>query len=126
LPKPLQFVSTDGFVIFVGKNNRQNEELTLKTAANGDMWMHTKNIPGSHVVIRCLGKNIPEDTLRDAAMLAAWYSKGRDSGLVPVDYTIKKNVKKPGGAKPGMVVYENYKTVYVAPDADIIKKLVTI
>ena len=120
--KPLQFVSADGFTIYVGKNNRQNEELTLRTAAGADMWMHVKNIPGSHVVIKSLGKPIPDDTLRDAAMLAAWFSKARDSQLTPVDYTLKKNVKKPGGTRPGTVIYDNYKTAYITPDENILKK----
>ncbi|MDR1531638.1 MAG: NFACT family protein [Clostridiales bacterium] len=114
--QPLRFMSADGFEIFVGKNNRQNDELTLRFADSGDIWLHTKEIPGSHVIIRTGGKPVPDSTLAEAAKLAARFSKARDSSHVPVDYTARKNVKKPNGAKPGMVIYENYRTAYVTPD----------
>jgi predicted ribosome quality control (RQC) complex YloA/Tae2 family protein len=123
--KPYCYLSSDGFRIYVGKNNRQNDELTLKFANGGDYWLHTKEIPGSHVIIKTGGVSVPERTLNEAAMLAAFYSKARDSSLVPVDYTMKKNVKKPSGAKPGMVIYETNKTAYVTPDERIVASLKT-
>ncbi|MDI3534337.1 MAG: hypothetical protein PWQ82_702 [Thermosediminibacterales bacterium] len=114
--EPLQFISKQGFIILVGRNNQQNDFLTMKTARPDDIWMHTKEIPGAHVIIRSKGNlNIPEETLYEAANLAAFYSKGRHSSNVAVDYTQKKNVRKPKGAKPGMVIYDNYKTIYVTP-----------
>ena len=114
--KPLHFVSKDGFDIYVGKNNTQNDYVTTKLANSQDIWFHTKNIHGSHTVIKLgLDKNVPESTMREAAQLAAYYSKARESSQVPVDYCPVKNVKKPNGAKPGMVIYEGYNTVYVSP-----------
>lgn len=114
LSKPLHFISSDGLDIFVGKNNYQNDYLTLKFAEKHDTWMHAKDIPGSHVIIKKFGE-IPEKTLMEAANLAAYYSKGKDSSKVPIDYTEVKNVKKPSGAKPGMVIYYTNKTIYVTP-----------
>ncbi len=113
---PLRFKSSDGFDIYVGKNNRQNDYLTLKFAQSNDVWLHTKNIPGSHVIIKRNGRDIPDRTLEEAATLAAWHSKAKMSANVQVDYTIVKNVSKPSGAKPGMVVYVNYNTAVVMPD----------
>ena len=114
--KPMYFKSSDGFDIYVGKNNTQNDILTLKFANSGDIWFHTKNIHGSHVIIKLgIEKNVPERTMREAACLAAYYSKARNSSQVPVDYTEVRNVKKPNGAKPGMVIYNSYNTVYVTP-----------
>ncbi|MDR3240150.1 MAG: NFACT family protein [Clostridiales bacterium] len=113
--KPLRYVSTDGFDIYVGKNNRQNDDLTLRFAAASDLWLHTKEIPGSHVIIRANGKPVSETAVLEAARLAALHSKAKHSSQVPVDYALKKNVKKPAGAKPGMVIYESQKTVYVTP-----------
>ena len=101
--KPNKFISSDGFTILVGKNNKQNDYLTLRIADPEDIWMHTKNIPGSHVIIKCAGVEVPDSTLLEGAMLAAYFSKGRMSSQVPVDYTMKKHVKKPSGSKPGMV-----------------------
>ena len=122
--KPMHFISSDGFHIFVGKNNKQNDELTLKFARNQDIWLHTKTIPGSHTIIRVGNKeNVPDSTLMEAAMLATYFSKGRFSSNVAIDYTTIKNVKKPSGAKPGMVIYENYKTLYVTPKEDLVQKL---
>ncbi|NLO81795.1 MAG: fibronectin/fibrinogen-binding protein [Clostridiales bacterium] len=121
--KPYHFVSSDGFDIYVGKNNHQNDQLTLKTAAHNDIWLHTKNIPGSHVIIKTEGRQVPERTLIEAGMLAAYFSKGRESSRVPVDYCPRKNVKKPNGARPGMVIYERYNTLYVTPSEEEIKKL---
>lgn len=116
LSEPLRFKSSDGLDIFVGKNNRQNDQLTLKQASSNDVWLHTKNIPGSHVIIRKSAGEIPENTLKEAAMLAAWHSKARMSSNVPVDFTPVRNVSKPSGAKPGMVIYVNYRTISVTPD----------
>ena len=116
---PKEFQSTDGFAILVGRNNRQNDRLTLKTAAKTDVWLHTKDIHGSHVIIRAEGQPVSETAIRQAAALAAYHSKARESTNVPVDYTLVKNVSKPAGAKPGMVIYVRNKTVYVDPSADI-------
>lgn len=114
--KPLHFVSSDGFDIYVGKNNTQNDYLTVKFANSGDLWFHTKQIHGSHTIIKLgVNKDIPDTTVLEAAELAAYYSKARESSGVPVDYTQIKNVKKPNGAKPGMVIYEGYNTLYVTP-----------
>lgn len=112
--KPIHYVSTDGIDIYIGKNNYQNDYLTLKFADKHDTWLHTKNIPGSHVIIKKFGQ-IPDSTLEEAAALAAYYSKAKDSSKVPVDYTEVKNVKKPSGAKPGMVIYYTNKTIYTQP-----------
>ncbi len=120
---PLHFISSDGFDIYVGKNNVQNDELTLKTAHSTDIWMHTKNIPGSHVIIISRGAEIPDTTLTEAATLAAYYSKAQNSALVPVDYTQRKNVHKPNGAKPGFVIYDTNKTAYITPDEEAVKKI---
>jgi len=114
--KPMHFVSSDGFDIYVGKNNTQNDYLTLRFANSSDIWFHTKNIHGSHTVIKLgINKDVPKTTMVEAAQLAAYYSKARESSQVPVDYTQIKNVRKPNGAKPGMVIYENYNTIYVTP-----------
>lgn len=121
--KPMHYISSEGFDIYVGKNNIQNDELTLRFASSNDMWLHTKDIPGSHIIIKTKGFGIPDETIREAACLAAFYSKGRNSSNVPIDYTLKKNVRKPNGAKPGMVIYEENKTLYVTPDEEIIKSI---
>lgn len=120
---PMKYMSTEGFEILVGKNNRQNDYLTMVFACSEDLWLHTKNIPGSHVIIKSAGRRIPDKTIIEAANLAAFYSKAKYSSNVPVDYTEKKNVRKPKGAKPGMVIYDNFKTIYVTPSPDIIEKL---
>jgi len=113
--KPLRFTSSDGFEMYVGKNNTQNDQLTLRTAKNHDIWLHTKDIAGSHVIIITGGAEPPETTILEAANLAAYFSKGRDSSRVPVDYVQRKYVRKPNGAKPGYVIYDRHKTVYVTP-----------
>lgn len=112
---PLTFTSGEGFSILVGRNNRQNDKLTLKTANNNDIWFHTKNIPGSHTIIVTDGKTPGEQTILEAAQLAAYHSRAKDSAQVPVDYTQVRYVSKPQGAKPGMVIYKNNKTLYVTP-----------
>ncbi len=120
--KPHHYISDDGFDIYVGKNNIQNDELTLKFASKKDTWLHTKDIAGSHVIIKSNGKEIPKTTLVLAAKLAALHSKGKDSSNVPVDYTLVKHVSKPSGAKFGMVIYVNNKTLYVTPDEKEIER----
>lgn len=117
--EPIKIISVDGYEILIGRNNRQNDELTLKSAYSTDLWFHTKEIPGSHTIIRTRGTGeAPEPTMMQAAKLAAYYSKARNSSKVPVDYTLIKNVKKPNGAKPGMVIYDRYNTVYVTPSEE--------
>lgn len=111
----IKYISSKGNVIMVGKNNKQNDYLTLRLADNEDLWFHTKDIPGSHVLIKCAGKEVSEEEIFEAATLAAYYSRAKLSSNVPVDYTLKKNVKKPSGAKPGLVIYEKNKTIYVTP-----------
>ncbi|WP_458413951.1 Rqc2 family fibronectin-binding protein [Schinkia sp. CFF1] len=115
------YLSSDGAEIIVGKNNKQNEYVTNKLARRDEIWLHTKDIPGSHVVIR---EEAPsEQTLLEAATIAAFFSKAKDSSSVPVDYTKIRHVKKPSGAKPGFVIYENQTTLYVTPDEDLILQL---
>ncbi|MCU5687715.1 NFACT RNA binding domain-containing protein [Bacillus cereus] len=116
-----KYVASDGTEIFVGKNNKQNDYLTTKFARRDEIWLHTKDIPGSHVVIRSLEP--AEETLLEAAKIAAYYSKAKESSSVPVDFTKIRHVKKPSGAKLGFVTYDNQQTVYVTPDADTVMKL---
>lgn len=116
---PLRFLSPDGWEIFVGKNNKQNDYVTFKLGRGQDVWLHTKDIPGSHVILRVQHAEIPPDTLEMAAKLAAYFSKSRTSSQVPVDYTLRKHVHKPSGAKPGFVIYEHQRTLYVTPDEAI-------
>ena len=115
--KPFHYISSDGFHIYVGKNNYQNDELTFKTASGNDWWFHAKGMPGSHVIVKTEGKELPDRTFEEAARLAAYYSKGREQEKVEIDYLQKKNVKKPNGAKPGFVVY--YTNFSMAIDSDI-------
>ncbi|MBU9720408.1 MULTISPECIES: Rqc2 family fibronectin-binding protein [Bacillaceae] len=115
------YVSSEGIDVFVGKNNKQNEYLTNRLARQNDTWLHTKDIPGSHVVIR--SEEFGNDTLMEAANLAAYFSKARSSSQVPVDYTLIRHVKKPNGSKPGYVIYDNQTTVYVTPDEEVVRKL---
>mgnify|MGYP005963714577 FL=1 len=113
--KPMHYISSDGFDMYVGKNNIQNDELTFKFATGGDWWFHAKQMPGSHVIVKSDGKELPDKTYEEAAALAAYYSKGRDLEKVEVDYVLKKEVKKPAGAKPGFVVYyTNYSLIAIA------------
>ncbi len=121
--KPMEFRSSEGFPIRVGRNNRQNDELTLKQSQKGDLWLHVQKLPGSHVVIQCAGEQPGDDTITEAAMLAVWYSQARNSHQVPVDVTPVKQIKKPAGAKPGMVIYHQYRTVYVTAEEPVIKQL---
>ena len=112
---PLEFASPEGFTILIGRNNKQNDMLTTKLAEKTDIWLHTKNITGSHVIIRAEGKEIPDETIVYAARLAAFHSRAKNSSQVPVDYVPVKLVKKPAGAKPGMVIFTGNRTLYVTP-----------
>ena len=119
----MEFRSSSGMRIRVGRNNRENDVLTLKEAFKTDMWLHTQKIHGSHVVISAEGGEIDDRTIKEAAVLAALYSQGKDGANVPVDYTLVKYVKKPSGARPGMVIYTDYRTVYVTPDEKLAESL---
>ena len=121
--KPMEFRSSAGLTILVGKNNSQNDRLTLKDADKRDIWLHVQKLHGSHVILKTGGVEPDETSLTEAAMLAAWFSQGKDSGQVPVDYTPVRVVKKPAGAKPGFVVYNTYSTMYVTPAEELVKKL---
>jgi predicted ribosome quality control (RQC) complex YloA/Tae2 family protein len=121
--RPREFCTSTGFRVLVGRNNRQNDKLTLKDADHRDLWFHTQKIHGSHVILCTEGRTVDDDTLVEAAKIAAYYSQARESGNVPVDYTQVKYVKKPAGARPGMVIYPTYQTVNVTPDAALVKKL---
>lgn len=115
LSAPMRFTTSEGFTVLVGRNNRQNDRLTMKLAGNNDIWFHTKNIPGSHTVLLTEGKQPTPRAMEEAAILAASHSRAKSSAQVPVDYTQIRNVSKPQGAKPGMVIYVNYKTIFVDP-----------
>ena len=121
--KPFHYRSSDGFDIFAGKNNLQNDLLTLKTAFKSDIWFHTQKIHGSHVILVADGREPTDQAMTEAAMIAAYHSKARQSSLVPVDYTPVRQVKKPAGAKPGMVIYHVYQTAYVTPDEAAVERL---
>ena len=116
--RPFSFTAPDGTQILVGKNNYQNDILTFKTAHHNDIWLHTTNIPGSHVIIRCENTPVQEETLLLAASLSAYFSQAQDSSKVPVDYTRCRYVKKPSGAKPGFVIFTNQKTLYITPEKE--------
>lgn len=116
--QPLRFKSQNGLDVLVGRNNRQNDRVTFKIGRPDDMWLHVKEIPGSHVIIKNQGGEIPEQTIEEAALLAAYYSKAQNGENVPVDCTLRKHVRKPRGAKPGMVIYDHQKTLYVSPKLD--------
>ena len=123
MSKPHHFISSDNYHIYVGKNNKQNDYLTLKLANKNDIWLHTKDIPGSHVIIKTENKEVPDNTLYESALLAAFHSKAKNSKNVPVNYTYKKYVKKPNGAKPGMVIYENNNTIFINPSKTEVDKM---
>lgn len=120
---PMEYMTTDGFRVLVGRNNMQNDKLSLKTASKADMWLHTQKIPGSHVIIVSDNKEISDDAIVEAAEIAAYHSKARDAKLVPVDYTYVKHLKKPQGAPPGKVIYHIYYSVNVTPDKEKIDKM---
>lgn len=122
---PYRFISSDGFEIRVGRNNKQNDKLTCKDSEKLDIWLHVKDITGSHVIISTKGGEVPDETIMQAAQIAAYYSSARSSSQVPVDYTLVKYVKKPNGAKPGMVIFTNNRTLYVKPDEGLVERLRT-
>ena len=117
---PMRFESTDGFPIYVGRNNRQNDELTFRSARKDDIWLHAQKVHGSHVIIACAGQSVPDDTITQAAQLAAYYAETKGGQNIAVDVTPVKQVKKPANGKPGMVIYHTYRTVYANPYADIV------
>ena len=119
----MSFVSSDGFEILVGRNNSQNDELTTKTARRTDIWLHTKSVHGSHVIISCEGLTPPEKTIEEAASLAVYFSQGREGGKTAVDYTMVRFVKKPSGALPGKVIYTDYNTIMAEADEQLIETL---
>jgi len=126
LTSPQHYISSDNFNVYVGKNNRQNDYVTLKLAHKEDLWLHVQNMPGSHVIIKSEGKDIPTTTLEEAGNLAAYFSKGKNSKHVAVDYTPRKNVRKPKNAKTGMVIYDNFKTIIIDPSIDTIQKMTKV
>ena len=121
--RPLHYLSSDGYDIYVGKNNYQNDELTFQSASGGDWWFHAKGIPGSHVIVRARGEELPHRVYEEAGRLAAYYSKNREADKVEIDYTERRNIKKPGGAKPGFVVYYTNYSLMAAPVIDGLKLL---
>ena len=120
---PWEFCTSSGLRVLAGRNNRQNDKLTLKDADRRDLWLHTQKIHGSHVILRCAGRTPSEEDIAEAAMVAAWFSQARESGNVPVDYTEVRNVKKPAGGRPGMVIYTTCRTVNVTPEAAAVERL---
>ena len=120
---PLRFRSEDGFEILVGRSNLQNDELTTKLGRRTDYWLHTQQIHGSHVLIRCEGEPPSQTAIEQAAVIAAYYSQGRGGGKIPVDYTMLRFVRKPSGALPGKVIYTDYKTITVQSDEELVRKL---
>lgn len=120
---PIRYMSDDGFVILVGRNNKQNDRLTLKEASKKDLWLHVTKRPGSHVIIESQGKEIPPATIEQAAILAVYHSSARDSGLTAVDFTFVRYVSKPQGSKPGMVIYTDQTTIFVRPDVRLAERL---
>lgn len=123
LSKPYHYISSDGYHIYVGKNNFQNEEVTFHIADGGDIWMHAKNVPGSHVIIKTGGKEVPDRVYEEGGRLAAYYSKGRESDKVEIDYIQRKQVKKPAGGKPGFVIYHTNYSLMAAPDITGLDKI---
>lgn len=122
--RPYKFISSDGYVMYAGRNNKQNDALTLKSAMKSDLWLHTKNVPGSHVIVECNGlDSLPDRVINEAASIAAYLSKAKDSMNVPVDYAEVRFVKKPPGAAPGRVIYTNFYTAYINPDEELYNKL---
>jgi predicted ribosome quality control (RQC) complex YloA/Tae2 family protein len=130
ISQPMRFRSSDGFIFRAGRNNRQNDLLTMKMASKNDLWLHAQKIPGCHVIIDrrdaahgARDGEVPERTLYEAAAVAAWFSAAKTGPKVPVDYTAVKYVKKPQSAKPGMVIYDKFKTILVEPDGELAEKL---
>ena len=121
--KPMHFKTRDGFDVYVGRNNIMNDKLTMKTAKNYDTWFHVQSAAGSHVICETSGKQISDEAIHDCAVIAAYFSKARESSNVAVDYTLVKNIRKPNGAKPGFVVYDPYKTEFATPTIDEVESL---
>ena len=125
--KPVQLnyyrYSFDGIDILAGKNNLANDNLTFKNARSEEWWFHARNIPGSHIIVKSKAEQLDDKTVEAAAMIAAWHSKGKNNTKVEIDYTKRKNVKKPGSAAPGMVIYERHQSITVAPDAALAASL---
>ena len=121
--RPFHYLSSDGFHIYVGKNNYRNEELDFKFASGGDWWFHAKGAPGSHVIVKSGGDELPDRTFEEAGRLAAYYSKNRGADKVEIDYIQKKHVKKPNGAKPGFVVYYTNYSLVIDSDISNIKNV---
>ena len=122
--KPLHYISSDGFHMYVGKNNYQNDELTFKVANTGDWWFHAKDMPGSHVIVKKeQAQELPDATFEEAARLAAYYSSGRTDSKVEIDYTTRGNIKKPNGAKPGFVIYHTNYSIIAKPDITGIEEI---
>ena len=121
--RPMRFTSSDGFLIFVGRSNRQNDRLTTRTAEKWDLWFHTQKIHGSHVILSTGGGRPDAQSIAEAASLAAYFSQAQSSTKVPVDFTQVKFVKKPAAAKPGMVIYTNYQTILADPNEELVKHL---
>lgn len=122
--KPISFVTSEGIEGMIGKNNNQNDQLTFKKARASDLWFHTKDIPGSHVILFVSGKEYTDQSVEEAAILAAYHSKAKNSSKVPVDYTERRQVKKPNGSKPGFVIYFQQKTLFVTPEEELVNKLI--
>jgi predicted ribosome quality control (RQC) complex YloA/Tae2 family protein len=116
--RPLSVDSPDGFCILVGRNSRQNDEVTFKRAAPDDLWLHARGIPGGHVVIKSGGREVPERTLHQAAALAAYYSRDRREDLVAVDYVARRHVRRARGKRPGLVIYRGERTIRVRPKSE--------
>ncbi|MBX6378002.1 MAG: NFACT family protein, partial [Clostridia bacterium] len=123
VPRPLAFLSRDGLTILVGRNARENEYLALRLGQPDDLWLHVKDLPGSHVLVRAGGGPVPETTVADAAQLAAYYSKARQSSRVPVDVTLCRHVRKVPGGRPGHVLYDHHRTVFVTPTPEAVDRL---
>ncbi|MCH5321345.1 MAG: NFACT family protein [Eubacterium sp.] len=121
--KPMRFKTRDGFTVLVGRNNLMNDRLTLKTAKNYDTWFHVQDSAGSHVICETSGTQITDEAIHDCAVIAAYFSKARESSNVAVDYTLVKNIKKPNGAKPGFVIYDPYKTEFATPTIEEVERL---
>jgi len=122
-PIPMEFISSEGARIYAGRNNRLNDLLTFKLSGKNDIWMHAQKIPGCHVIVEASQEPPGERTLAEAAAIAAFFSKAKDSPKVPVDYTKVKNVKKPPGARPGMVTYDKFSTILANPDKELVERL---
>ena len=117
--RPYHYLSSDGFHMYVGKNNYQNEEVTFKIAGGGDWWFHAKGIPGSHVIVKTEGKDLPDRTFEEAGALAAWYSKGRENEKVEIDYIQRKHVKKAAKGAPGFVIYHTNYSLIASPKMEL-------